>query len=168
MVSEMGERDNFNDSYKLLMLSELSQQAPEIYKKLLIKCEWQTEYHFAFLQKRGEEVPDVIKDLLKMRSKWSDKYDRLLESIKLQLGQRAVVCNEKRVRPWKSSKEEQGDIFEFKSSAGLGLRLFFFFHDEYAVVCTHGWVKDNEKRKQEQSRVFELAAKLRAMFLRNN
>ncbi len=164
----MGENNHSNDSYKLLTLSELSQQEPEVYGKLLIKCEWQTEYDFAFLHKEGEELPGIIKDLLEMAGKWPDKYGKLLVSIKLQLSKKGPLCNETRVRPWKSSKEGKTEIYEFKSSAGLGLRLFFFFHEEKVIVCTHAWVKDNEKKKKEQSRQFEHAAMLRALFVEND
>ena len=63
----MGEDKHSNDLYKLLTLSELYQQAPEVYKKLLIKHEWQKEHDFAFAHKEGDELPGVGKTLLEMR-----------------------------------------------------------------------------------------------------
>ena len=151
------------------MLSELEQLAPEVYSKLLIKCEWQKAYELSFLAKADDAgCPDVVKSLLKMRKEYPNKYERLLESIKLQLEQTAVVANERRVRSWhingKVIRPEE-EIYEFKSSSGLGLRLFFFFTKGTIVVCTHGWIKNNEKDTKLQGIEFDRANNMRRDYL---
>ena len=154
-----------SQTHSLLTLSDLSRVSKEIYDKLQIQCEWQTVYELAFLKRNDKPLPDVVKELLVMRSKCPDKYKQLLVSIKLQLGQREVLANDKRVKPWKTTKDVNNEIYEFKSSAGLGLRLFFFFHNDHAIVCTNAWVKDNEKNKKMQTRQFEQASRDRVQFL---
>ena len=155
--------------FRLLMLSELEQLTPEIYSKLLIKCEWQKAHELSFLARADDAgCPDVVRDLLKMRKMYPDKYERLVESVKLQLEQIDVVANEKRVRPWHVKgmpMRPEDEIYEFKSSAGLGLRLFFFLVKGRIVVCTHGWIKNNEKDTNLQGVEFARANNMRRDYL---
>jgi putative component of toxin-antitoxin plasmid stabilization module len=99
-----------------------------------------------------------------MRKKNENLYRKLVASIKLQLEERDIVANKNRVRPWKSDNVGRNQIYEFKSSAGLGFRLFFFIHEEEVVICTHGWEKDNEKSKTKQDQQFSRAEKYRFLF----
>ncbi len=143
-------------------LSDLEKHLPEIYDRLLVKCEWQKEHELAFLKKEGTvELPEVVKNLLEMRKQDNNKYKKLVASIQLQLGQKEVVTNIRRVRPWKNKNAGSNQIYEFKSSAGLGFRLFFFFHNGNIIICTHGWVKTSEKDTKLQDQQFRRANKLR-------
>ena len=150
--------------YGYIGLSDLKKHLPEIYDRLLVKCEWQKEHELAFLKKEGtDELPEVIKNLLVMRKLDGEKYKKLVASIQLQLGQKEVVTSSSRVKPWKSNNAGSNKIYEFKSSAGLGFRLFFFFHNGDIIICTHGWVKNNEKDTKQQDQQFRRAETMRIL-----
>ena len=154
-----------NKTYGYIGLSDLKELLPEIYDRLLVKCEWQKEHELAFLKKEGtDELPEVIKNLLEMRKLDIYKYKKLVASIQLQLGQKDVVTSSSRVRPWKNNSAGSNQIYEFKSSAGLGFRLFFFFHNGNMIICTHGWVKNNEKDTIQQDQQFRRADTLRILW----
>ena len=152
-------------TYGYIGLSDLRKLLPEVYEKLLLKCEWQKEHELAFIKRKGTDaLPEVIKNLLEMRKQDGEKYKKLVASVKLQLEQKDVVTNRNRVRPWRADDADDNRIYEFKSSAGLGFRLFFFFHNGVILICTHGWVKNNEKDKKQQDMQFRRAEKLRSLF----
>ena len=55
-------------TYGYIGLSDFKVLKPEVYEKLLLKCEWQKEHELAFLIKEGiDELPEVVKTLLAMR-----------------------------------------------------------------------------------------------------
>ncbi len=152
-----------------MRLSKLKELLPEVYNKLLLKCEWQTGHTLAFLTKENtEEIPEVIKQLLEMRKRDESKYKKLVVSIRLQLERRDVLANPNRVRVWRNDTAGNNQIYEFKSSAGLGFRIFFFLHNEDILVCTHAWVKDNEKSKEQQNQQFIRAERFRILFEERN
>lgn len=132
---------------------------------LLLKTSWQKHYRIVFLYKKinslKETIPQAISDMLDMRKNNAPKYERLLESIKLQLEQKEVVRNQNRIK----RGDPQQFIYEFRSSAGAGLRLFFFFEGDM-VVCTHGWIKDKFAPKI-QDREFRKADTQRISYLKS-
>ena len=86
-----------------------------------------------------------------------------MANIQLQLAQKDVVTNPSCVRPWKTDNADANQIYEFKSSSGLGFRIFFFLHNENILICTHEWVKNNEKDTKRQTFQFACAEKMRIL-----
>lgn len=148
---------------QIVTLDTLAQKHTDVFNKLLIKQEWQKQYKIAFVSKK-DVIPDVIFDLLTFRKNNQVLYDKLLVSIKLQLGQKAVVLNPNRVKRGTRNNE----IYEFKSSAGLGYRLFFYFSNNSIIVCTNAWNKNNEVDTKSQDKEFDKANTLRIKISDNN
>ena len=71
-------------------LKELDQ---EIIDKLLIKVEWQQRYTLTFLCNDDDTIPKVVWELLQLRRNHPQEYNRLLVSVKTQLGQKEVLRN---------------------------------------------------------------------------
>ena len=140
-------------------LKELDQ---EIIDKLLIKVEWQQRYTLTFLCNDDDIIQKVVWELLQLRRNHPQEYNRLLVSVKTQLGQKEVLQNSRRLRRGKGYRQ----IYEFKSCSVPGIRLFFYFYLDM-IVCTHAWWKAKTS-DQEQNNEFKKADKLRNQMGGNN
>lgn len=119
---------------------------------------WQTVYKLHFILE-GDNNIESISDLIEMRGKSKFGYKKLLNTIKMQLGNKEWLQSGKRISPGKLYKE----IYEMKSPCGDQCRLFTFRFEDKIIVATHGWWK-NSNRKQQTAQ-FKKADEIRKQLL---
>jgi phage-related protein len=107
-----------------------------------IEKDWQTEYNIRALSISGKSP--ALDYLAKLKKNDINNYKKLLKVIKL-VGTQKRVHNIRHVKKEKTGKE----VYEMRVNKSYP-RLFFFYDFDSIVICTHGFDKKGDKKKQNK------------------
>lgn len=124
-----------------------------------VKEEWQTVYKIKVLVINNRS--QAMNYLANLKKSAISEYKKIIKVMKLLVTNEKVV-DEKHVKKGKNVKY----IYEMRVNKSYP-RLFFFYDTEgdSIIICTHGFDKKGDKKKQNQE--FKKAEELRNFYFQN-